>query len=339
MSSSNLTPEAQKKALLKARKRTAPALTLYTHPPSPPIMILGKKVIFSGSLLIYTTMAFIAGYLDSICVSRFGVYVTMSTGNMVIGASAAVAGDISLSVLCFTMSISTTVLGGLLGCYIMEIFPVKTHSLTVLNILSVLAIQFTSVMNLLGQIDYHKSGSNPYVALTMAATSGALLHWTIKLGYTHALYTINLLKCSEALYRTLYNISQGGAKLRGDMIIVLSMLVSFILGCFVATVINIYLGGYSLLPVIGVHILQVIHFNNLWSPSNWLLAISALCSYLSNCGKEAATATTGTEPAAAHSKPATNNRVTISSSPAATIIIAIVRTGLLLGEATKVRSS
>ena len=61
-----------------------------------------------------------------------------------------------------------------------------------------------------------------------------MIFWSTKILYTTNLLTLNWMKFAEHVYKGLFNIHQGGAKIRGDMAIVIIISICFTLGAILA---------------------------------------------------------------------------------------------------------
>ena len=71
---------------------------------------------------------------------------------------------------------------------------------------------------------------NTLSVFLMALSSGMMIFWSTKILYTTNLLTLNWMRFSEHIYKGLFNIHQGGAKMRGDMLIVIVISIAFALG-------------------------------------------------------------------------------------------------------------
>lgn len=216
-------------------------------------------MIFTGSLTLYASMAFIAGYVDVNSIQRFGVLVSLATGNLASGAISAVQGDFSKASLCFLMSFSVTCLGALFSSALLHYFKCRRKALNGIIFTSCIIFTFVDILTKYRNENYR------FCAVLLALTSGATLHWVLKLGFTTALMTINGLKLFEALFRLTFNISQGGQKLRGDLLTIVSIILSFIAGTFVTLGMQQYSYDFSLYPLIIIHVYQVLLVND-WIP-------------------------------------------------------------------------
>ncbi len=177
----------------------------------------------------------------------------MATGNIVLGVIAISNGEINQAMISFAMSFCTTIVGGQLSCLVIENTSSRGQALFAFTFLSVVAL-IANELVLVYQII-----NRDYFALLLAATSGAVLHWHQKTGYTHSLYTMNLIKVSESIYRFTRNISQGGAKLRGDLLVILGMFASFIGGAIVCQLCQFLFGRETILPLLVLQLTQLIH--------------------------------------------------------------------------------
>lgn len=253
----DMTPEERKKAM-KALKKQAPALALYAHPPPKPVYAFGKRIIFSGPIFLYFGMAFISGILDAIFINEYGIYATMSTGNIIKGVLAICTGDFTTAVFAFSMTVSTTIIGGYFSCYVMERLPNKAHSFILLSCCEALACIMTGLVTS-SYGHYHPGTVKKFVACLISISNGAICVWVLKMGYTFPLHTVNLLKVSESMYKLVYNISQGGAKLRGDLTTLLSMLLVFMLGCVAGYGADSQFGTFSFFFPPIIHAVMIVY--------------------------------------------------------------------------------
>lgn len=260
--------------------------------------------MFSGPIFIYFAMAFIAGFLDAVFFRQFDVYATMSTGNLILGSLAAFDGDSSVAFFAFLMTFCTTFVGGTWSCMVMERFPVKQKSFAILAVCEMLSCLVTAMV--LHQTSDYTPKSAYFAAMLIGISNGALCQWVLKMGYTFPLYTINLLKVSESMYKLARNINQGGAKLRGDLLTLLGMLFSFIGGCFAGAAAEDTYGSNAFFFVILVHFVQLLYTFFWWRAGGG----SVLESFR---GTKAPAATPAAAPAVADTKP--SNEAVVQSSP------------------------
>lgn len=236
---------------------------------------------FTGPLSLFASMAFVTGYLDVHSIRQYGVYITMITGNLVGGAvNSAYTTDSNLASLCYIMSVFTGYFGGILSCFLLEITKDKKKAFTILITLQALSILLTDIIN---YIDFD---GFQFTELFLALTSGALLHWVVKFGFTTSLMTMNMIKLAEASFRLMYGISQGGSQLRGDVLILISMLIAFISGTW-AFVLMEYLtvGCFTNTPLLVLLFYQVFLLHGAFSYypqdptnryNNWKKAIESV---------------------------------------------------------------
>lgn len=107
----------------------------------------------------------------------------------------------------------------------------------------------------------------------LAVSSGGVMHWSLKLGYTPMFVTANMVKVSESFFRFCFNIHQGGAKLRGDATILILCIAVFVLSVLAgAAYTHAYPNGRTLWPVVllwPLHLWLGGSLSVLWS---WLCA-------------------------------------------------------------------
>lgn len=262
--------------------------------------------MFSGPIFIYFAMAFIAGFLDAVFFRQFDVYATMSTGNLILGSLAAFDGDSSVAFFAFLMTFCTTFVGGTWSCIVMERFPVKQQSFAILAVCEMLSCLVTAMV--LHQTTNYTPKSAYFAAMLIGISNGALCQWVLKMGYTFPLYTINLLKVSESMYKLARNINQGGAKLRGDLLTLVGMLFSFIGGCFAGAAAEDTYGSNAFFFVILVHFVQLL-YTFFW----WRAGASSVLESFRVTKAPAATPATAA-PAASDTKPSTEPTIQPSSS-------------------------
>jgi hypothetical protein len=260
-------------------KRSAPVLAMAVVEPSPPINVLGigkkkkklrlhfvmsflvgKEIIFTGKLSIYATISFVTGYMDINCIRRFGVYVTMLTGNLLGGAiSATFDTDPQQAILCFAMALCTGILGGMFSCFVLERTQCKKKAFFWIMLCSTISVVFTDIC------EYYGFRYGRFAAILLAIASGGTVHWVLKFGFSPAFMTVNSLKLAEALYRFLFGINQGGAKLRGDLIVLVTMFSCFIFGSIVAYIVQFYMDYFTMCPILIFPIYQVLHLHDFFT--------------------------------------------------------------------------
>lgn len=248
-------------------KYRSEALALYTHKPSKPVIIFGKKCVFSGYLTFYMLIAFASGWLDVHTLDQFGVYVTMSTGNIVSAAIATASGEFSEAGIKYISIVGNVFLGVILSCHLLERTQSRKKAFEIIVLMTIVSIIVTEV------IEKFHMRQEGFCVILLATVSGAVLHLVLKLGFTTSLMTVNFLKISESFYRLWAGVHQGGAKLRGDAITILSIFFSFLGGTFVSAGISHYVDReYTILPIIFLNIMQLLLVNGVFHKEKDFLA-------------------------------------------------------------------
>lgn len=247
----NKKADPQKK---KAKVAKAKILAMVAFPPEKEQTVwLGKKIAFAYSVSHLCLLSFTFSWMDTVSFARFGVYITLQTGNFV-NSSLRVDGasNCSVKVISVYMMIICAIFGVFIGpwfsCSLLEYFNSREKAYVV--IVTSMSVAFICIDFIVVSQKYKKFDGDDHevLAVVMAFFGGALVHWAQKLTYTTMLMTLNLVKLSEFMYRLLRDIAQGGARLRGDMIIVTSIVISFITASFIAGAVYLRT-DYALCPL------------------------------------------------------------------------------------------
>lgn len=221
--------------------------------------ILGKRFQFSGPITIFAALGFVAGYLDGVTLTKIGVYVTMSTGNILRAIISLTHGDYTDGLFALCMVFFNTIIGGVLASFVFEHFPSKYESFMILSVLEIIACIISGV-TLVFSVRAPLL-QKEFSVLALAISNGAMLFWSIKLGFSYAIHTVTLLKIAESGYKVVKSIVQGGQKLRGDILTVLFMFSFFVIGAFSGIYISRHIGFYAFFCLIPIHLSMMIHIH------------------------------------------------------------------------------
>ena len=247
----------------KAKRKVA-ALGMAPATQSNAIAILGVPYIFSQSMLHVSILAFTFGYIDAVAFARFGLFISGQTGNLILSALRetdflAVKGK-RLSLVTVSLTVTAeTIFGPLLSCALLEHTNSREKALACLVCLLTVVIVAIDTSTYL-TVNQNSSGDEGFYAenyaLFLSFPVGALAHWAMKTSFTSAFMTLNFMKTAEFLYRRFRGISQGGPKLRGDIVLTCAMILAFVVGTYAGACIHARLcqigphaAAWSLLPL------------------------------------------------------------------------------------------
>lgn len=225
----------------KALKKSAAPLALVKFTPTHVYHIFGYKFLFAYHISHMMTLPWMMGYINQHCFSRYGLFATFQTGNLIFLASSIDLRNndtypiyTNFPLLVVNMFVGV-ILTTALSCGCMEFFNDRKKSYLALSCCWTMAIIIVTMLDLfvaktfIADADSINSKYNwPVLFLTL--TASALVHWMTKQGFLVGLNTGNMWKLGEQLYKTLRNISLGGQKLRGDMVIISCIILSFFIG-------------------------------------------------------------------------------------------------------------
>lgn len=233
----------------KALKKSAAPLALVKFTPTHVYHIFGYKFLFAYNVSHMVTIGWMMGYINQHCFSRYGLFATFQTGNLIFLASFVnlknnetypIYTNFPLLVVNIFVGV---ILTPALSCACMEFFNNRKKSYFALSCCWTAAIIIVTLLDLfvaktfIANADSIDSKYNwPVLLLTL--TGSALNHWMTKQGFLVGLNTGNMTKLGEQLYKALRNISLGGQKLRGDMLILICIVLSFFVGALSSTLWN-----------------------------------------------------------------------------------------------------
>jgi uncharacterized membrane protein YoaK (UPF0700 family) len=181
----------------------------------------------------------------------------MSTGNLLKAILYFNTGEYKEGFFAVVMVFANAFLGGCTCSYVVEKFPSKFQSFMVLSVIEIIACFVTGLAMV--YTEDVPIFQREFALIALAISNGALLFWGVKLGYSYAVHTLTLLRISEAGYKVFRGISQGGSKLRGDVLTILSILFFFIVGASVGIHVAEKIQFWSLFPLIPLHIFLMIY--------------------------------------------------------------------------------
>lgn len=232
-------------ALIKAKKPAATSLGMAKYPlPTDMFFFLGWKLIFAYPISHLCLLGFTFMFLNINSLYRFGIYSSLMTGNTIDVVLDMLSGDYKLVVFRLTIIFVHSFGGTCLNCYLMEYTKSRENTFALI----MLGLVVSSVLVDFMFLDH--STDNHYVVALLCIVTGALAHWCNKLGYTLMLHTGNIFKLSETGFLLLNGYAVGGAKARGDAVLLLCLIVSSLFGAFFAVQVLLHAPRVSCVPVL-----------------------------------------------------------------------------------------
>lgn len=221
-------------------------LAMVKHPkPTVAYNVFGLKCIFSYSILHLSLMSFMFTYLNIVTLFEFGVYPTLMTGNYFNMALDFSQDMYQAALYRLSLIVTCTLMGTALDCMLLIKLQSRSNAFAVLMCLLVPIVVFVDVLS-----DSGVSG-NEYSLCLLCVTSGALVHWSQKLGYTCTAMTGNMFKMAELLFVWFCGYTERGPKLYGEAVILGAIFASSLVGAVLAVFI-IYLlpESWQLIPLL-----------------------------------------------------------------------------------------
>ena len=215
-------------------KPVDPILGMVKHPPPKEMYtILGVKVAFTYSILHLSLLAFMFTYLNIIVLFEFGVYPTLMTGNYF-----TMALNINLyqyydALFRLIIIISCSLFGTFLDCYLLVKLKSRENAFAIIMlglIPSVILVDVVSDMIV-------SVNKGRYTLCLLCIISGALVHWTQKLGYVCTAMTGNMFKLAELIFSWSCGYDIGGPRMHGEVLILLSIFFWSLTGAAVAVIV------------------------------------------------------------------------------------------------------
>jgi hypothetical protein len=156
---------------------------------------------------------------------------------------------------------TTYFVGAFLACFVLMKTQCREIALAIILVIgAVVMITLDASVSLAG-VNF---GQSDYISLTFGFTVGALIFWSFKLGYLSMVYTGNLQKISEALFRFIFHVQQGGDKLRGDLLVLIAISIAFVTGCLFCASMELLPPYAVVLPICIIYPLTLFTSTNFW---------------------------------------------------------------------------
>lgn len=214
------------------------------HPlPTEMFILFGRRVVFAYPMSHLCLLGFTFMFLNVNTLYRFDVFCSLMTGNILDCVLDLQAQEYKIVTFKATVILTHAVGGTFLNCYMLEYFKNRENVFACIMLGLVVSAVLVDVL-------YEGVRHNHYAVVFLCLICGALAHWSSKLGYVVMLHTGNLFKLSEWLFLFANGYSVGGAKMRGDAIILFFLIVSSLIGALCASMALVYVPRASLVPVL-----------------------------------------------------------------------------------------
>lgn len=197
--------------------------------PTDVFTIFNVTYAFACSVSHLMLLAFLFCYTNVTTYFKFGCFSSMMTGNFILMVIDIEKNEINLAVFKLIVIICNILGGTFLDCILSKYFVDRRDVFAINLLLLLIGIFITNLEFIFKPIAYNK-----YYVCIETIIMGSLFHWSSKLGYVVVFQTGNLVKLAEALFKYLFGYSQGGVKLRGDIIILLTNVISYGIGAAVS---------------------------------------------------------------------------------------------------------
>ena len=269
-------PNAATVALLSAKptKPSPTSLGMAKHPlPTEAFLLFGKKILFAYPISHLCLLGFTFMYLNVNTLFRFSIYSSLMTGNILDATLALKDAEYKVVLFKVTVILCHSIGGASMNCYLMEYFKSRENAFGMIMLSLFLACVVVDIMSMNEQTD------NNYVVCLLTIVCGALAHWSSKLGYVVMLHTGNMFKLAEAFWLLINGYSVGGAKLRGDAVMLICLILSSLFGAVAASIALVYLPLASLIPVL---ITIPMHLHLSGTTAMWGYPFWSMTDYLFN---------------------------------------------------------
>ena len=269
-------PSAATVALMasKPKKSNPTSLGMAKHPlPTEAFLLFGKKFLFAYPISHLCLLGFTFMFLNVNTLYRFDIFSSLMTGNILDATLALKSGKFKVTLFKFTVILCHSIGGTSMNCYLMEYFKSRDNTFGVIMLCLCISCILVDLMSL------GKSTDNNYVVCLLTVVCGALAHWSSKLGYVVMLHTGNMFKLAEAFWLLINGYSVGGAKLRGDAVMLICLILSSLFGAVAASIALVYLPLASLIPVL---ITIPMHLHLSGTTAMWGYPFWSMTDYLFN---------------------------------------------------------
>jgi uncharacterized membrane protein YoaK (UPF0700 family) len=226
-------------------------LKMVKHPtPVDIYRICGFDAVFSYSILHLSLLSFMFTYLNIITLHEFAVYPTLMTGNYFQMALDLNDDFYKQALFRFSLIITCTLFGTYLDCYLLIKFQSRE------NVFAILMLIFIPVIIIVDWISDAYASTygiiyGEYSLCLLCIVSGALVHWTQKLGYTTTAMTASMFKMAEILFKFINGYDIGGPKQNGEALILFSIFFWSLTGALTAVLfIKFFPETYELIPLL-----------------------------------------------------------------------------------------
>ncbi len=211
-------------------KPTAPYLDLVKFPPPTDVFTInGVSYAFACSVSHLSLLAFLFCYTNVTTYFKFGCFSSMMTGNFILMVIDIETNNFDLAVFKLVVILCNILGGTFLDCILSKYYNDRRDVFAINLLLLTIGLFITNLEFMFESISY-----NRYYVCIETIVMGSLFHWSSKLGYVVVFQTGNLVKLAEALFKYLFGYTQGGVKLRGDIIILLTNVISYGIGAAIA---------------------------------------------------------------------------------------------------------
>ena len=229
------------------------ALEIVKHPiPKEVYVLCGVRFLFSYSILHLALFAFTFTYVNILTLYEFTVYSSLMTGNF-LNAALEFEAKLYMDVLFrFSLIVACTTIGTAVDCYLL------THIDSRRNVFAVLMLMFVASVVLVDVVSDSTGRPGGRYSLTLLCiTSGALVHWSQKLGYICSAMTGNMFKIAEIIFNFLSGYDVGGPKMHGEALIYVAIFTSSVTGALSAVYMlkhSELVALYPLLTTVPLHL-------------------------------------------------------------------------------------
>lgn len=229
------------------------SLEIVKHPvPKKVYVLFGVRFLFSYSILHLALFAFTFTYVNILTLYEFTVYSSLMTGNF-LNAALEFEAKLYMDVLFrFSLIVACTTVGTAVDCYLL------THIDSRKNVFAILMLMFVASVVLVDVVSDSTGRPGGRYSLTLLCiTSGALVHWSQKLGYICSAMTGNMFKIAEIIFNFLSGYDVGGPKMHGEALIYVAIFSSSVTGALCAVYMlrhSELVALYPLLTTVPLHL-------------------------------------------------------------------------------------
>ena len=252
-------------------KSTKDILAMVKHPtPTVAYNVFGLKCIFSYSILHLSLMSFMFTYLNIVTLFEFGVYPTLMTGNYFNMALDISQNLYQASLFRLSLVITCTLFGTILDCILLIKLQSRCNAFAVIMCLLIPIVVLVDIMS----DNANNVEFGEYSLCLLCIISGALVHWSQKLGYTCTAMTGNMFKMAELLYLWFNGYTERGPKLYGEAVILFAIFFWSLNGAILAVIIIEYTPESMQLVPLACCVLPNLYFAGCFHEWGWITSES-----------------------------------------------------------------